>query len=454
MENTVCGNIGVGAVGAYWTMLQRRAGADVLVYDTNERRAMTVAEDYGAEAVSLEELLEHSDWVSVSVLPLKRFFEVMRAIGENSHLLRRNSLLLDHSGVKTGNENALDAMLKRGETFTTAQIKAVEGRNDVEAISAHLAFRPDVEPEGQNVYVSPLKPEKGGLWLPRVTGFLEKYGANVFIMTPEQQDLVTLRHQMIVWAALFAAFDAIRRSGSDMPFPEMERYATKLSGPFFDLMKRMVSGNARVYWDTMHYHPSAIKALSLLEQSTHILLGQLVQRDEAGRGFVATYEHLKAIAESSSPERKTGRPVMVELYYEHRYYERIKEALGLQGLPERGFDGEVTVSMIDTGRINRLLKANIPVASYTGYAYRDRRRIPEIAFHVRNTPHPEHRERKGMRFSPIIPMDLERAQQISPDYTRVQLHPLHPDPIVNFFLNISQDPKLAKLGPFVVYKPI
>lgn len=454
LEGLVCGNIGVGAVGAYTVRLQKREGAEVLVYDKNEERAKQVAEEYGCEAVSLDELLANSDWTSVAILPLREVFSVMNQIAKRRHLLKPGSLLLDHSSVKTGRKSTLDAFLERGHTFETAMLNAVEGREDVEAISIHLAFRPDVELDGQNVYVSPVKPKEGGLWLSRIKEMLKAYGANVYHMTPEQQDRVTLRHQMIPWMALFAAFEAIRKSGSDMSFPEIERLATKLSKPFFDLMKRMVSGNPQAYWDTMLQHPSSKQAAALLEQSTHQLFGMLVDGEEAGEGFSAMYSHLKAIAESGSPERKTGKPVMSELYYDGSQSQLIRETLRLERLPASEFYGDISVSMIDAGRINEFYRARIPVANLTAYAYKEKSRQPEIAFYVRNIPHPEHPERKGMRFSPMIPRDPERERQVNKDYTRIQLEKLHQDPIVNFFMNIRQDPVLSQLRPFVVHKPL
>lgn len=453
LEGVVCGNIGVGAVGAYMSRLQRREGAEVLVYDINGERAREVAEEYGCEVVSFDDLLARSDWTSVSVLPLREVFSVMWQIGERKHLLKPGSLLLDHSGVKTGKENTLNVLLKQGPTFETAMLDAVAD-TDAEAISIHLAFRPDVEPEGQNVYISPVKPTEGGIWSPRITDMLRSYDANVYSMTPEQQDMVTLRHQMIPWIALFASFDAIRQSGSDMPFEEIERLTTKLSQPFFDLMKRMVGGNPQVYWDTMLHHPSSKQAASLLEQSIHQLLGRLVDGEEAGAGFAAAYNHLQAIAESGSPERKTGKPIMAEVYYDGSHYGQMQEALRVSPLHSRSFHGPISVSMIDAGRINELRRAQIPVANYTTYGHIDKSRQPEIAFFVRNTPHPEHPEKRGMRFSPIQRKDPERAQPSDQHYTRIQLEPLHQDPIVNFFMNIGQDPVLSPLQPFVVQKAL
>ncbi|MBI3036208.1 hypothetical protein HYY73_00405 [Candidatus Woesearchaeota archaeon] len=458
LEGVVCGNIGVGAVGSYWARLQIREGAEVLVYDAIEGIAKEVAEDYGCETVSLDELLTRSDWVNVSVLPLIETFNVMAQIKERSHMLKPGSLLLDNSGVKTGTKRTIDRLLRPTgmdiDTFTTAQLKALEGRDDVEAIALHLAFKPDVELEGQNVYISPLKPNEGGLWLPRITKLLTSHGANVYQLTPEMQDTVTMVHQMIIWAALFAAFEAVRQSTSAMSFAEMERLTTKLSKPFFDLMKRMTSGNWRVYWDTMAHHPEAIHALDLIEQNIHQLRGSLINEEAAMPRFEAMYQHLQAIAQSGSPEQKTGKPLMVEIYYEHTNYDKVREALRLEKLSGRGFLGHIDVSMIDGGRINELHRTGIPVASFTRLKHRDRIEQPNIAFYVRNVPHPMHPERKGMRFSPTVPRNLERTQQINPDYTRVQLTQLHTDPIVNFFANVNQDPVLSPLQPFVVYKPL
>ncbi len=457
LTGVVCGTIGAGAVGSYGIRLQRKEGADVLVYDVNQKRAQQVAEDFGGRAVSLDELLTNSDWTSVAVLPLAELFNVMRQIKERKDLLKPGSLLLDHSGVKTGMKSSLDMMLsgagvKEADTFATATIKAVEGRNDVEAISIHLAFRPDVELEGQNVYVSPLKPTEGGLWLPRITQLLKSYKANVYQMTPEQQDLVTFRHQMIPWLALLAAFEAIRRSGSDMSFPEMEMFTTKLSKPFYDLMKRMTSGNWQVYWDTMNHHPASRRAAGLLEENMQGLFSQLVNGES--KGFEAMYKHLQAIAASSSPERKTGTPIMAEIYYDRSQLNLMRDMLRLPDLASRRFYGDVSVSMIDAGRINELKKVRIPVARFTVHAYKDRTRQPEIAFYVRDVPHPEHPERSGMRFSSRAPRNEARSEQINPDYTRVQIRRLHPDPIVNFFANVKQAPALSTLGQFVVHKPL
>lgn len=460
LEGVVCGNIGVGAIGSYWTRLQRREGAQVLVYDANHGRAQQVAEDYGAEAVSLDELIGSSDWISTAVLPLKEVFSVMKQIGERKQLLKPGSLLLDHSGVKTGTASFLDELLRNSgvretDTFASAMLKAIDGREAVEAIALHLAFRPDVELEGQNVYISPVKPADGGVWLPRVKGLLSYYGANIHQMTPEQQDLVTMRHQMLVWLSLFSAFEAIRKSGSDMSFPEMETFTTNLSKPFFDLMKRMTSGNWRVYWDTMSHHPHSRKAAGLLEQSMHELKGKLMSGEEAGGLFAAQYEHLKALAESGSPEQKTGKPVRVEIYYERGHFTKLKEAFRLDELPASPFYGNIVVSMIDSGRVNELHRAGIPVAAFTTLAHRDKTVQPEIAFHVRNIPHPEHPEKKGIRFSPIIPKDPGKAHgTIDSSYARVQLMPLHPDPVVNFFQNVAKDTVLSGLQPFVVYKPL
>ncbi len=448
LEGVVCGNIGVGAVGSYWTRLQRKEGADVLVYDVNPERAQQVAEDYGCEVATLDELLANSNWVSTALLPLSELPVVMAQISARRYLLKPGSLLLDHSGVKTGILNDKD------ETSISSMLNAVHDRDDVEIIALHLAFRPDVELEGQNVYVSPVRPIKEGLWLPKVMDMLTSYGANVLQMLPESQDLVTMRHQMIVWGSLFAAFDAMRRSGTDMSFPEVEQLATKLSKPFFDLMKRMVSGNPEVYWQTMLNHPNSIQALELLQDGISDLTDKLRQGVEASASFTATYNHLQAIAETGLPERKTGRSIMVEIYYEHGQRAQVREALRVKELPAQPFSGDVVVSMIDTGRINELRRAGIPAAGFTRYGQRDKRKQPEIAFYVRNVPHPEHPERKGMRFSPMMPEDLEKAQQINPDYTRLQLERLHRDPVVNFFMNVRQDTALSQLQPFVVYKPL
>jgi prephenate dehydrogenase len=454
LEGLVCGNIGVGAVGAYTVRLQKLEGADILVYDVNEQRALQVAEEYGAVAVPLDELLAASDWISTAILPLPQVPAVMSGIGERRHLLKPGALLMDHSGVKTGKADLLDVLMKTGETFTGSMRAAIEGREDVEAIAIHFGFRPDVELEGQNVYISPVQPEDGGLWLPKVTTLLKDYGAHVFRMTPEQQDMVTLRHQMIPWMALFASMDAIRRSGSDMGLAEIEQMATKLSGPFVDLMKRMVSGNPGVYAGTMFHHPFAGQAAALLKESIEQLAGQLVNGAETQHLFEDKYKHLAQFAASGSPEKTTGKPVMVELYYVYEDYGALKKALRLDAMVSNSFHSPVSVSMIDGGRINELHRAKLPVARYVTHAYRDRDRQPEIAFHVRNVSHPEHPEVDGMRFSSTIPKELERAQQLKPEYWRIQLQPLHQDPIVNFFRNVQADPALSGLGPFVVSKAL
>ncbi len=463
LNGSVCGTIGAGAVGSYWIRLQKKEGADILVYDITAERAQQAAEDFGGRVVSLEELLAESDWISTAILPLREVFTVMGKIAERKNLLKPGSLLLDHSGVKTGTKSWLDARLsdagmKKKETFVTAQLNAIEGRDDVEAIAFHLAFRPDVELEGQNVYISPLKPKEGGLWLPKLTQLLESYNAKVYQMTPEQQDMVTLRHQMIPWLALLAAFDAVRKSGSDMSFSDMEKFTTKLSKPFYDLMKRITSGNWMVYWQTMQHHPMALSAAKSLEQSMHELLGRLVSGDETGKQFEVTYNHLKAIAESGSPEQKTGKPVMAEIYYESSQCKKIREVLRLPFLSSPGFSGDATLSvtMIDAGRINELKRAGIPVASLTTYAYKDRNRQPELAFYVRNFPHPDHPQKSGMYFSPMVPKEGSQARHTTQEsnYARVQLIALNSDPVINFFMNIRRDPVLSQLPPFVVHKHI
>ncbi|MGD2142018.1 MAG: hydroxyacid dehydrogenase [Candidatus Bathyarchaeota archaeon] len=113
LKGKTLGIIGFGRIGYQLAMKARAMEMNVVTYDVIIEKLMKFVEEAGAESVSMEELLESSDFVSIHVplLPQTRHMIGMEELGK----MKEGAYIINASRGGIVDEHALEESLIRGK---------------------------------------------------------------------------------------------------------------------------------------------------------------------------------------------------------------------------------------------------------------------------------------------------------------------------------------------------
>lgn len=425
---------GAGAMGSYFAELFRDAKYHVSVSDIHEERLERI-KNRGYETASSEELAYSSDLLVFSV-----------------PLLNTPGVIRQYAPLVRGEEKGISDLTS---TKVPAIRAMVESSNpEVEIIGMHPMFGPAVSMEGQNVVLTPIRPESGGVWRERLEHLIKSNGASYFHTTPEEHDHYMSLVQGLPHALQFIAAETFRRL--DVDLETLARFSSRFYEMFFNVLWRVFgANNPELYGQIQMGNPENRGVLSVLEKVAREY-ARLIDRGtmkefteiyDGGRLFLGPYAELA--------ERKTaqlvGRPVGVPLYYLREDEAAIESTIG-EMLIASPYKEDLSIARVRQRELGKIIR-NFPFARYTEFrrselqpdGTRVQSREGTYAFYISNKKHPEE-PKKGVMFSPIVQLQPEKTEMRHPHHVRVQMRNVYADPYLNLYHTWNEHTELHSMG--------
>lgn len=159
--------IGAGKMGQWFTRFFLEEGDSVIVSSRSEEKLLKLRQEFGVEIASNVGAVKRAERVLICV-PIENFEAVVKEI--HSHV-RPDHVVMDICSIKRGPVKIMHKYIKTGITLGT-----------------HPVFGPGVKSiENQNFVLTPIN-KKEKRFAEEFKSWLEKRGANVFIMSPTKHD--------------------------------------------------------------------------------------------------------------------------------------------------------------------------------------------------------------------------------------------------------------------------
>lgn len=428
MTKEVVGIVGgAGAEGNHFASLLKGEGLDIIISDINTEKAQKMKAE-GIALASSEELARESDLVLFS-LPIDSTAAEIKRLAP----IVRGSMA-DLTSIKT---NAVEAMQENA-------------RDDAEIFSIHAMYRPTISPWGQNVLFIPIRPKEGGKWFDRIKGIMESKGANTRVLESavrhdELAAPLQVLPQTIAYSFLASLEKFAERRG--LSLEQIGQYSTVLFRLFLESAGRVVSdaNGGGMYGSIQAGNP-------FTEEIYDLIISTLAKNKEmvvSGRD-VASFatmhrrmnnflgEYAKRAAEAT--DRRMGRPMGIEIFYEKELREEIEKALrGFRKSPMAYKGSSIETTNILDGELAKLRRGGIIQAKQVFLRAKESEE-GIYGFYLKE---------KRIMVSPTIP---EEGAHIN-HYVAQMLNRFE-DPVLNLFdsLKRSKDPRLQSLERVIAYR--
>jgi len=215
---------GTGETGSWFARYFRDRGFDVCIWGPSGK--FHVADALGVRyARDLMSEVAESDIVVLSV-PIDRTPEVAGRIGP---AMRSGSLLMDLTSLKVEPVRAM-----------------VESTHpDVEVLGAHPMFGPTMPSiRGQTVIITPVE-GRWGRWSSHIREILERDGARVEVLTPEEHDRMMAVVQALTHFSYIAVGSTLR--ALDFDVSRSRRFMSPVYEVMLDFVGRILDQNPELY---------------------------------------------------------------------------------------------------------------------------------------------------------------------------------------------------------------
>ncbi|MGB9902338.1 prephenate dehydrogenase/arogenate dehydrogenase family protein [Methanothrix sp.] len=215
---------GTGETGSWFSRYFRDHGFDVCIWGPSGK--FHVADALGVRyAHDLMSEVERSDIVVLSV-PIDRTPEVARRIGP---AMKSGSLLMDLTSLKV---EPVRAMVESTPP-------------DIEVLGAHPMFGPTMPSvRGQTVIITPVE-GRWGRWSSHVREILERDGARVEVLTPEEHDRMMAVVQALTHFSYIAIGSTLRALNFDVS--RSRRFMSPVYEVMLDFVGRILDQNPELY---------------------------------------------------------------------------------------------------------------------------------------------------------------------------------------------------------------
>lgn len=223
---------GTGEMGQWFTTFFKNEGYDVWI--SGRRGRSEVAEKLGVNFTSTpEEIIPDCDVVIVSV-PIDITPEIIR---QTAPLMKPGSLLMDLTSIK---KKPVEAMIE----------SAPEG---VELLGTHPMFGPSIPSlQGQTFILTPVE-NRCEKWFPIIQDLLEKHGAHIEIITPQEHDHIV----SVVQGLTHFAYITIGATLKELDFDVQgsRRFMSPVYEIMLDFVGRILGQNPWLYAQIQMQNP-------------------------------------------------------------------------------------------------------------------------------------------------------------------------------------------------------
>jgi prephenate dehydrogenase len=278
---------GYGKMGRWLAAFLTQEGHDVVIAGRNQARLKEAARQLGVEQADAGQAVSGSGAVIISV-PVD---SVEAAAEEITQFTRDGQYIFDVTSVKTGPVEAMHRHVRKGTVLGT-----------------HPMFGPGAPGiKGQRFVLTPVGKEEEAL-AGKVRGYLEKRGAKVAVMTPQEHDEIMSIVLGLSHFIALASADALAALGKI-------REAQAVSGTTFHLLLRMaeaVLSEDPVFYSALQLNlPGAVRAETLFIDKAAEWAALV--KDGRRRGFMDRMKSLRETFEKEDPGFKSAYGDMYRL---------------------------------------------------------------------------------------------------------------------------------------------
>ena len=266
---------GSGKMGQWFARYLLKEGMQVVITGRNREKLLAVGKQLGVPIATNIEAVKQADAVIISV-PLNTFETVVQEI---ARLIRREQLIFDLTSLKTNPVEIMHRHIKKGTI-----------------LGAHPVFGPGAKSiSNQNFALTPTS-EKETILARKVRSYLEKRGAKVSIMTPQEHDQIMT---VVLGLAHFIAIVSADTLLSLEEFQEMKKIGGTTFKLLYTLIESVISEDPELYASLQMGFPN-IKEVEVLFQSKTKTWANMV-RNEDRQGFARRMNALREKLEKTDP---------------------------------------------------------------------------------------------------------------------------------------------------------
>ena len=266
---------GTGKMGRWFADFLKKNGVDVLVIGRNEQKLEEIKKELGVDTSTMFTAVKDADAVVLSVT-IDNFEPVVTEL--KTHLIP-GQVVLDVTSVKTGPVAAMHRHLKRASVLGT-----------------HPIFGPGAKDlNNKNFVLTPTNDAERDL-AGKVEKYLEKHGARVTVMSPEEHD------EMMAVVLGLAHFVGLVAAETLVGFGKLKPMANVGGGTYkllLTLAESVVSEDADFYASLQMNMPGAIAIEEAFQKSTKLWADMIKNKDR--KKFAQRMTSLRNAMEKSDP---------------------------------------------------------------------------------------------------------------------------------------------------------
>ncbi len=263
-------------MGRWFVARLLQDGKEVVITGRNQERLLEAGRQLGVEVASNIAAVNGVDIVLLSV-PIESFEGVVKEIGPH---IQPGQMVIDITSIKTLPVDMMHRYIEKGSV-----------------LGAHSLFGPGAHSMvNQNFILTPTSEEERELSA-KVSGYLEKKGAKVSLMTPQEHDemmtvILGLSHFIaIVSADTLLSCDGLKR------MTEVGGITYKV---LFTLVESVVSEDPGLYASLQMNLPGLSKIEKLFQEKAQAWVGLVESKDR--QEFVRQMKGLRQRLEESAPD--------------------------------------------------------------------------------------------------------------------------------------------------------
>ena len=266
---------GSGKMGQWFARYLLKQGMQVVITGRNRKKLLAAGKQLGVPTATNIEAVKQADIVIISV-PLDTFETVVKGIALH---IRPEQLIFDVTSLKTDPIEVMHRHINQGTILGT-----------------HPVFGPGAKSAShQNLVLTPTN-EKETILAGKVRQYLEKRGANVSIMTPQEHDQMM---SVVLGLAHFIAIVSADTLLSFEKFQEMKKIGGTTFKILYTLIESVISEDPELYASLQMSFPNIKKVEELFQSNTKTWADMVINEDR--QGFARKMNALRVKLEKTDP---------------------------------------------------------------------------------------------------------------------------------------------------------
>ena len=266
---------GAGKMGQWFARYLLKEGMQVVITGRNRKKLLAAGKQLGVPTATNIEAVKQADIVIISV-PLDNFETVVKGIARYT---RQEQLIFDVTSLKTDPIEIMHRHISQGTILGT-----------------HPVFGPGAKSAANQNFVLTPTNKKETILAGKVRRYLEKKGANISIMTPQEHDQMMT---VVLGLAHFIAIISADTLLSFKKFQDMKKIGGTTFKLLYTLIESVISEDPELYASLQMSFPN-IKKVEELFQSNAKTWADMVKNGDR-QGFARKMNALRVKLEKTDP---------------------------------------------------------------------------------------------------------------------------------------------------------